>query len=202
MRGIRSSPSMWATSTAMPSRLGDLANLVGASGRVRPPALLTTLIPRSMQVPSTASIWVRNVDAYPSSLLRARCLCRISIVNSANQSPVKHVDVAALDHLPGRRQPIAEEPAAVGDRTGRSASVTTASILTRAAVRSRPAGRRRRTPRPRAGCRGHDLVLHLHRLHRQQRLAGDHCVADADIDTQDRSGHRRDRRPGATGIVG
>ena len=53
-----------------------------------PPALLTTLMPRSTHVPSTCSIWVRKVAAYPASALRALAFHRISIVSSASQSPV------------------------------------------------------------------------------------------------------------------
>ena len=45
--------------------VGEGADLVGQPAGLSPPALVTTLMPRSMQVPSTSSIWVRKVWAQP-----------------------------------------------------------------------------------------------------------------------------------------
>ncbi len=89
MRSSRSSPSTWATFTVeAEARSRGRGPAVRSPAGFRPPALVTTLMPRSMHVPSTCSICVRNVPAKPASALRARCFCRISIVSSASQSPV------------------------------------------------------------------------------------------------------------------
>ena len=45
--------------------------------------------------------------------------------------------------------------------------------------------------------RGDDDVLHLHRLERDDRVAGRHRLADRDVDGQDGAGHRGDE-PGRT----
>ena len=45
-------------------------------------------------------------------------------------------------------------------------------------------------------------MLHLHRFHREQRLAGNHHVTDLYQNSQDRPWHRRDRRPESAGVVG
>ena len=88
MRPIRSSPSRWATRTVTPSLSAISLTRSAQPDGLSPPALLTTLMPRSTHVPSTCSIWVRNVVAYPPSALRALAFHRMSIVSSASQSPV------------------------------------------------------------------------------------------------------------------
>ena len=77
MRGAR--PSLAASSCTAP------AQPAGSS----PPALETTLMPRSKHVPSTCSIWVRKVRAQPPPRPPARVRAKINMVSSANQSPVR-----------------------------------------------------------------------------------------------------------------
>ena len=89
MRGRRSSPSTWATETAMPSRSARARTSSARPAGLRPPALVTTRMPRSTQVPSTSSIWVRKVWAHPREGSRWRPFQRMSMVSSASQSPVR-----------------------------------------------------------------------------------------------------------------
>ncbi len=65
MRGRMSSPSTWATETVIPRRSASDRTSPASPAGLRPPALVTTLMPRSTQVPSTSSIWVRKVWAQP-----------------------------------------------------------------------------------------------------------------------------------------
>ena len=90
-------------------------------------------------------------------------------------------------------------------RSSCCSSVSVKSIATpRFPVRRRRARRRRRPAGRRCTGssvttpvgRGVDLVLHLHRLQPQQRLAALDPIADGDDDADDGAGHRRQQRAG------
>ena len=59
----RSSPVMYAIRGGRPSRPASSSSFAASPAGLRPPALATTFTPRSRQVPSTSSIWRRNVVA-------------------------------------------------------------------------------------------------------------------------------------------
>ncbi len=84
---MRSSPVTWATRTATPRRPASSLTARAHPAGSSPPAFDTILMPRSAHVPSTCSIWVRNVRAYPGRPL-SRLPARMSMVSSASQSPV------------------------------------------------------------------------------------------------------------------
>ena len=63
MRPVMSSPSTWATCSSTPARASN-SRVASASGPgSRPPALTTTLIPRSAIVRATGSNWRKKLDA-------------------------------------------------------------------------------------------------------------------------------------------
>ncbi|CAB4851993.1 unannotated protein [freshwater metagenome] len=126
MRGIRSSPSMYATFTFNPNASAMSCTFSAHPAGFRPPALVTTLIPFATHRPNTCCICNRNVPAYPASGLRSRCLCRISIVSSANQSPVstsmgRSPPPSTISFAADKRSP--KNPEQLAMRTARRGSV-------------------------------------------------------------------------------
>jgi hypothetical protein len=85
-RSVMSSPETDATVTSTPCRRASSRTASARPVGLRPPALDTMVMLRSMQVGSTSSSWRRKVPAYPP--LRWRVLCRMYMVSSASQSPV------------------------------------------------------------------------------------------------------------------
>ena len=201
MRGIRSSPSMWATLTRTPSRSAIWRTLSAHPAGLSPPALLTTLIPRSTQRAEHLLHLRQERRRIPELAVAGPLLVQDQHGQLGQPVAGQHIDVAAFDHLLRRRQPIAEEPAAVGDADGTIAGHA-ASILTNGWPESTCWPASHEDLGDRARDRRHDLVFHLHRFHRQQRLPGYDDVADIDDDPKDRSRHGRHRRTGTAGVVG
>ena len=76
-------------------------DLVGQPAGLSPPALVTTLTPRSRQVPSTSSIWVRNVRGVAGAAGPCAGPSRDQHGQLGQVVAGQHVDRAAVDHLPG-----------------------------------------------------------------------------------------------------
>ena len=202
MRGIRSSPSTWATLTSTPRPVGDLADPVGAAGRVEPAGVGDDL-DAALDARAEHLLHLREERRCVAELAVARPLLVQDQHRQLGQ-PVagEHVDVAALDHLLGRREPIAEEAAAVGDADGPIAGsrrfdphqrLPGVDLLAgaRRALRRRC---RRPATRPGAPSSSPPSPAAAGRRPPHRRRSTTH--------PQDRSGHRRDRRAGASGIVG
>ena len=111
-RAVRSSPDTEATRTATPWRRASSRTALASPSGLSPPAFDTMVMPRSMQVGRTSSSCCTNVRAIPAAALPGL----VQDVHRQFGQPVtgEHVDGAALHHLLGGREPITEEPAAVG----------------------------------------------------------------------------------------
>ena len=121
------------------------------------------------------------------------------MVSSASQSPVRTSIGPPVDHLLRGRQPVAEEPAAVGD-PDRLAHARHRLVRVRRLVELDDQGVRvdrladlDEHPGDDAVHVGEDAVLHLHRLEQDEHLPRRHRLADLDVHGSDRARHRRDR---------
>ena len=115
--------------------LGDLPNPVGATGRIEAASVADDL-----DAPLDARaehLFHLGEEGRRVSELAVASPLLVQDQHGQLGQPVagQHVDVAAVDHLPGRRQPITEEPAAVGD-PNRAIRRHDASILTSACPES------------------------------------------------------------------
>ena len=177
--------------------VGDVAHPLGAAGRVEPAGVADDL---------DATIDARAEDLLHLGQERRGVagvgVARLGLPQDEHRQlgqPVagEHVDRAALDHLPRRRQPVAVEARAVGDPDRALARHDAFLERAGAPARCRPARRARRgRPSTDAVGRRDDLVLHLHRLDDDERLPGGDRVAGGDEHAQHVAGHRRDERAG------
>ena len=132
-RAVMSSPETEATRTSTPSRRASSRTASASASGSSPPALETTVMPRSRQTGSTASSSRQERARVPTAALP----CLVQDVHGELGQPVtrEHVERTALDHLPGCPGTITEEPAAVGHpqhaRTTTCGSAHGASNLTR-----------------------------------------------------------------------
>ena len=154
IRGIRSSPSMYAMVGDRPSRSATSWTASAQPSGSSPPALETTLMPWSRQVPITCSIWLTNVRANPPLACLARMRLRINIVNSASQSPVSTSigPPSTISSAPLGRSP--KKPEQLAIRIGEPGAAVMMRLPRLLNGRAQPAGRpdrpgRRRRSAPR-----------------------------------------------------
>ena len=184
-----------------PQSVGDLAHLVGAARRVQPTGVgdhLDAPLDARRRAPAPSGAGTCGV----AELGVARSLLVEDEHRELGQ-PVagEHVDVRPpFDHLLGGRQPVAEEPAAVGDAHRPLGPAHAGSIFGRAAGRSRAAGRparrsRRRCPRwvrrpgaPSSSPPSSAAAVRRPRRRRRRRAGAGPCRASA------RRSSRRGRR--------
>ena len=191
----------------------------GAPGRpgprgLSPPALVTTLMPRSTQVPEhLLHLGQEGVGPAPGRVALA-ALPQDEHGQLGQPVAGEDVDGPALDHLAGGRQAVTVEARAVGDP---QRSVTTPHRRVVGAVRRRrrrprpppgPGPSRPGRPRPRRprrtvpGDGGVDGVLHLHGLQDDQDLAGLDPVALGHRHPDHAAGHGGQRRPSDSCVPG
>ena len=197
MRGSRSSPSMWATFTVTPSLVAMSRTCSAQPAGLRPAGVRDDL---------DAPVGARAEDLLHLGQERvgvaAVGVAGLGLPQDQHRQlgePVtgEDVDRAALDHLPwpprcGRRRSRSSWRSGRGGRS-RSRSPPSAAAAWPVSTCS-PGATCTAATVPSAGAS--DLVLHLHRLDDDERLAGRDGVAGGDEHAQHVARHRRDERAG------
>ena len=124
---------MWATATRHSQPIGDLADPVGAAGRIEASGVADDLDPAL----DACRQHLFHLDQERRGVSEVAVAGPLLVQDQHRQlgQPIagEHVDVAALHHLFRCRESIAEEPAAVGDAHGTTGLLLAHvdSILTR-----------------------------------------------------------------------
>ena len=203
-------PSTWATGTVEPEPVGQGPHLVGQAGRVEASGVGDHL---DAAVDAGAEHLFHLGEEGVGPALRVVALAALPQDEHGELGqpvPGEHVDGAALDHLPGRREPVAVEARAVGDAQrlghGRSAGPRACGSVSGAVAiaagvddHQDPSGLHLVAlghVHLGHGARGGGVhgVLHLHGLEHHQELPGLDRVAHGHRHPDHAAGHRGQRR--------